>query len=502
MKPAISVHPTPTSLTLRFVFPAIAASLLVICPNRLLAQAPTPAGQQGDSAGTKPEHHKTPQEVEQAFRNAKGRKEKKSPKIRNTHAAVDPQIAAMLAELQQLQAELQKMKASAASGGGDKSGGNKGTPPGQTTNAGGSPPTGTSGSKSSGGTPPAGGPTPPGATPGGSGHGNPPGTPGTPAGGGAPSGGAVSVAMVRAPMAVAPATVPASSGSTPPASTATRSIAAGGGVAMSSVSIAAACATKILMIQNVNGVATGASNSRIVFSQDPQYDDYKLTGCNFGQTTGQAHLNGPFKSGQIAMQIESWTDTAIEMKVPPNLTGETDLSNVTLVIAPASGPQGQLQGCQFYALRQEVALASFPQSQVTLGSVVDTAGATVTGKFTSPYATESGFPGGVDRYDVARFGPGTDVWDLSTLAAGFVPTQFSLSHWALDMCYGGGITVSDETVYNDGSWGAQWDPSNPKHLIVNFAEQHCHEYGGADSSNSSYALVIQVSGPIGVNPWP
>lgn len=497
MKFAISMHPAPASLALRFVVPAIAASLLIMCPSRLSAQAPTPAGQQGDSAGTKPEHHKTPQEVEQAFRSAKGRKEKKSPKIRNTHAAVDPQIAAMLAELQQLQAELQKMKAGAASGGGDKSGGNKGTPPVPTTNAGGSSPTGTSGGKS-GGTPPAGGSTPPGATPSGGAHGNPP---GTPAGGGAPSGGAVSVAMVRAPMAVAQAAVPASSGSgsssSTPTSITSRSLGAG-----ATVSTAAACASKILMIQSVNGVPTGASNSKIVFSQDPQYDDYKLTGCNFGQTTGQAHLNGPFKSGQIAMQIESWSDTAIEMKVPPNLTGEMDQSNVTLLIAPASGPQGQLQGCQFYALRQEVALTSFPQSQVTLGSVVDTAGATVTNKFSSPYATQAGFPGGVDRYDVARFGQGTDVWDFSTLAAGFVPTQFSLSHWALDMCYGGGITVSDETVYNDGSWGAQWDPGNPKHLIVTFAEQHCHEYGGADSSNSSYALEIQVTGPIGVNPWP
>jgi hypothetical protein len=494
---------------------AITSMLLFLCHAQMSAQATgstpnPPAGtsgaQQGNATGDKPEHHKrTPQEVEQAFRNAKTGKVKKSPKIKNTHNSEDAQIDAMIAALEKLKA--------GASGAGQKSGGKE--PSGQTANAGGdsssgaTPPatssagghgkTGASSGGSSGGTP-----TPPtsagGSAPGGS-------TPGTPAGTARTAVPVATVAMARAPGAMAPAAAPPSSGATTSPSIASRAQTVQPGV-----SSVVACSSKTLMIQSVNGVATSASNPNIVFTQDPQYDDYKISGCNFGTSQGQAHLNGPFRAGQVAMQIALWTDTQIELKVPTNLTGEADQNNVSLVIVPSGGAQAQLQNCKFYAMRQEVTLARFPQGQVTLGSVTDTGGAAVPYvKFSSPYSglvtqgsqTSTGsFSGGVDRYDTFRFGAGTDVWDFSSLAAGFVPTQFSLSHWALDQCYETGLILGDTTVYDDGQWSAQWDPGNPKHLIVNFAEQHCHETDGSDASNSSYALEVQVSGPAGVNPLP
>ena len=139
---------------------------------------------------------------------------------------------------------------------------------------------------------------------------------------------------------------------------------------------------------------------------------------------------------------------------------------------------------------------------------MDSGGSPVpTVKYSSPYTdpipTQSSnvFTAGVDRYDFYRFNPGIDTWDVSNLAPGFVPTQFSLSHWAIDDCSQGfNIIVSDPTIYNDGQWSAQWDPGNPKRILVNVAEQHCHDPSGTDLSNSSYALEIQVSGPVGVNP--
>ena len=87
------------------------------------------------------------------------------------------------------------------------------------------------------------------------------------------------------------------------------------------------------------------SNPNIVFTQDPQYNDYRISGCNFGNTQGQAHLNGPFRSGVIPLQIKSWTDNSIEVMLDPNLKGEPDQNSVTLVINPVGTSQAQLQNC-------------------------------------------------------------------------------------------------------------------------------------------------------------
>lgn len=496
-------------------------ALLFVWPDHLAAQAAGsagssavgPQGQGGDQAKKPGQHKRTPQEVEEAIRKRHGNF-KKSPKIKNTRYKDDPETAALLAALEELKAGKShagnKGKGSsgdpANAGGSTPSGGN---PTG--ANPSGTNPSGGSG-KASGGGSSAGTPTQPGTQ-----HGGTPGTTGTP-GAGTPSGGAatgrpsVSVATMataRAPVAVTPAAAPPSSGSPSPSSQVGRVSAV-----KPNVATVVGCSTKMIMIQNINGVTTGVTNPKIVFTQDPQYNDYRISGCNFGQSQGQAYLNGPFRAGQVPLQIQSWTDTEIEVKVAPNLTGEPDQNNVTLVIAPSGNAPGRLQNCKFYALRQEVTLTRFPQGQVTLASIVDDAGASVTSvKYSSPYngigrqdqqSANDTFAGGVDRFNETRFNPqGTDVWDFSTLAPGFVPTQFSLSHWNGQCASGGSaVLVDDDTVYTDGQWGAQWDPGNPKRLIVNLAEWHCHATYSGDTSNSSYALEVQVMGPIGVNPWP
>jgi len=488
-------------------------TLLFIAPDRLAAQA---AGSGGASAGTPPgqgddqakkpgQHKRTPQEVEESIRKRHGNF-KKSPKIKNTRYKDDPEIAALLAALEELKAGRSRT--------GNKGKGSSGDPAnaGGSTPSGGNPtganPSGGNGNASGGGAP-AGTPTQPGTPRGGT-----PGTPGagTPSGGATPGRSSVSVATMattRAPVAVTPAAAPPSSGSPSPSSQVGRVSAV-----KPNVATVIGCGTKMVMIQSINGVTTGVTNPKIVFTQDPKYDDYRISGCNFGQSQGQVYLNGPFRVGQVPLQIQSWTDTAIEVKIAPNLTGEPDQSNVALVIAPSGNAPARLQGCKFYAMRQEVTLTRFPQGQVTLASIVDDAGASVTSvKYSSPYngigrqdqqSANDTFAGGVDRFNETRFNPqGTDVWDFSTLAPGFVPTQFSLSHWNGQCASGGSaVLVDDDTVYTDGQWGAQWDPGNPKRLIVNLAEWHCHATYSGDTSNSSYALEVQVTGPIGVNPWP
>ncbi len=500
----------------RLVLPAVVLTLVLLYPRRLPAQAAgtpgtmagTPGGQ-GESAAKKPEHHKrTPQEVEETIRKRNGNF-KKSPKIKNTHYKEDQEIAALRAALEELKAgrSRDRNKAKGSSGENTNAGGS--SPAGG--NPAGSNPVGAGSGKTSGGgastrtsNPPG---TPVGGTPG-----TPlGGTPGTSAGTGKPSVGVPMMVAPRAAVAITPASAPPSSGSSSGSPAAGRSAVSGVAPKISSV---LGCSTKSVMIQSVNGVATGVTNPKIVFTQDPQYNDYKISGCNFGQSQGQAYLNGPFRSGQVALQIQSWTDSEIEVKVAPNLTGEPDQNNVTLTIAPTANAPGRLQNCKFYALRQEVTLTRFPQTQVTLAPIVDDAGETVRNvKYSSPYnglggqdlqSSQTTLAGGVDRFNETRFNPqGTDIWDLSTLAPGFVPTQFSLSHWNGTCLSGGfGIGIDDQTQYTDGQWGAQWDPGNPKRVIVNLAEWHCHSTNSGDTSNSSYALEIQVTGPIGVNPWP
>jgi hypothetical protein len=308
------------------------------------------------------------------------------------------------------------------------------------------------------------------------------------------------MAIARSPLSVAAA---------PPPPSANSSIAGRGAVIpQPNVAATLGCTTKTLMIQSINGVKTGMSNPNIVFSQDPNYNDYKIVGCNFGTTQGQAHLNGAFRSGVVPLQIKSWTDNGIEIMLDPNLKGEPDQNNVTLVINPVGGAQGQLPNCKFYALRQEVNLTRLAQSVVTLATIMDTGGTPVpTVRFSSPYrdplTVNAGttYTAGVDRFDTYRFGAATDIWDLSNLTPGFVATNFSLNHWATEDCEGGGgVIVTDPTIYNDGNWNAQWDPANPKRIIVNIAEEHCHAWDTNDASSSNYALEIQVAGPVGVNP--
>ncbi len=402
------------------------------------------------AGGAAPRLQPNPLQIQQALEKAKL---KASPKIHNTHLQADPQTAQTLAALEQLRA-------------GAKAAGKQ--PTGGTNSTGGASPTGGSGGRLASAT----------------------------------------------NMRLAPARIAAPAAAAPPAP----SIGSKAAAPVAQLSPAVACSmSNTALVQTINNVKTNISNPNIVFTQDPQYNDYKIRGCHFGTTQGQVRLNGPFRSGVVSTQIALWTDSEIEVKIDPNLKGETDLNSVSLVIIPASGPQIQLQSCKFYAQRQPVQLSRIPQGWVTVAQLVDDQGQQLSpARYSSPFSfngsqqakAPDGTPyiAGLMRFNSTRFNPTSqDIWDFSNLAPGFLPTDFSLGTWSFIGCN----ATNENTYYTDGHWSAQWDPGNPKRLLVNLGEEHCHGsgitgglYGDADQSDSIYGLTVTVSGPVGVNPIP
>ncbi|HEY6249489.1 MAG TPA: hypothetical protein VI685_05985, partial [Candidatus Angelobacter sp.] len=158
-------------------------------------------------------------------------------------------------------------------------------------------------------------------------------------------------------------------------------------------------------ISTVNGRASDAW-----FTPDPQYNHYTIQGCGFGDIQGSLHLYGPFATPTVNMMVEYWTDTSILVALDPNLSGEPDhIGNVTLVVAPANGPQVQAKGFNFYAARAEVQLVTMPQSQANLQKIMDAAGQNTVGiNFFSPGSNAPGTTAEIYRSGGGRFGSAID----------------------------------------------------------------------------------------------
>ena len=331
------------------------------------------------------------------------------------------------------------------------------------------------------------GATPPAGTPGAT----PPSNPGTTPPAGTPRGAPTSVGSKGAATGVMrmPASTVVPSSPPPPDPRG----AAGLGVAM------AICQHP--RIDTVNGQTKGA-----VFTPDPQYNLYTIKGCLFGDTQGQAHLYGAFASGQVALQIEFWSDTQIVAKVDPQVTGELDQDNVSLVVVPSGAPQLQQSGFKFYAIRETTLLTKIPMSAVNFGQVTDSGGHPVSfgaqgpGLYDSPPARPgfAGMSAEVFRGTLYVFPPGQDLFDFSKMKPGFTTDNMQLKYSVLP-------NNGCDLYMVGGSWNAEWVGDN---IRVSWQQQHCHEapggmgVGSFDTSLSHYALSVWVSGPRGVNPWP
>jgi hypothetical protein len=248
------------------------------------------------------------------------------------------------------------------------------------------------------------------------------------------------------------------------------------------------CATGKTVLMTVNGKIDGT-----VFTPDPTYNLYTIKGCNFGTQQGQLHLYGAFKSSQIPLLVNFWSDDSIVATMDPNLSGEVDQNNVHLVLVQANGQQIDRGGEQFYAAREIKTLSSIPPDWITFGQVRDASGWPVTPSYGATLPSIV-----VSRTSSNRFSGGQDYYNFNRLKHGFTTYSFQFGYYP--------VTCTDDTVqttlYTDGSFQPEWDGNN---IRVTLGAQTCH-FGpyfllpAYDEAASSYVLAVQVSGPRGVDP--
>ncbi len=88
---------------------------------------------------------------------------------------------------------------------------------------------------------------------------------------------------------------------------------------------------------------------------------FTLHGCGFGQRKGSVVLNG--SSGglsNVALLVQSWSDTAITVQVDPKLGGVMDQASVEVVVSRSDGRRLQQSGHAFEAARESIKLTSLP----------------------------------------------------------------------------------------------------------------------------------------------
>jgi len=246
-------------------------------------------------------------------------------------------------------------------------------------------------------------------------------------------------------------------------------------------------------IGSVNKRANG-----VVFTPDPQFNLYTIKGCMFGDAQGQAHLYGPFAAGHVALQIEFWSDSQIVAKVDPQVSGELDQDNVTLVLAPSGAPQMQRPGFKFYAARETTLLATIPASAAKLEQVADAQGQPPSSNYLSPATpTFPGMSAEVSRADAYAFSGGRDYFEFQKMKPGFTTTAAQFNYWVLPNGCGSNYQIK-------GIWEIEWVQDEV--IGVRWQQQHCQNapapHGGTITfSVSHYALNVWVAGPRGVAPW-
>jgi hypothetical protein len=291
-------------------------------------------------------------------------------------------------------------------------------------------------------------------------------------------------------------------------------------------------------VHAVNGKSSG-----IIFTQDPKYNDYIITGCGFGKQPGQVFLSGAVAGGRINLVVKpgQWSDTEIEAMVQPGLTGVLD-GWPDLVVTAANGSSAKFPNSRFYAQRKSVLLPSIPREHANLAQVkvgdsthgfgtmycpgpdvshlfpciAYNAGPPLDGitnghgQFKGPNEVVSN---AVDRDGgQVQFDSGEDVYDLSSMAPGF-EIDYATAHWyawTSDVCAGWasdafpkkpGDSVGYET---QGHYG--WYKKTKTKIVVDWGVDHCGwrwlgMFKVDDWYNSGYSLQVFVKGPIGVDPW-
>jgi len=265
--------------------------------------------------------------------------------------------------------------------------------------------------------------------------------------------------------------------------------------------------------------------SSVVFTQDPAYNDYIITGCGFGNQGGQVYLSGAVTNGRINMVVKQWGPNQIEAVVQPGLSGVLD-GWPDLMVVPAGNPPAKFPNCRFYAQRQSVPLLGIPQSYAHLANVpVNTTNSFGTNYCPGPDQMHlypciafnaqpplSNVANAVDR-DGGRseFNSGEDVYDLSYMTPGFVIDYFWADWyaWSESVCLGwvaeGSEKLGDSIAYSTQGHYSQYLKSSSQ-IAVDWGVDHCAWrwvgiFNVDDEYNSGYSLQVYVKGPIGVDPW-
>jgi hypothetical protein len=225
----------------------------------------------------------------------------------------------------------------------------------------------------------------------------------------------------------------------------------------------------------------------VVYSPDPSYNSYSIVGCGFGKTPGSVYLQAgpdgfPGHNGKLLFPVKlwGWTDNAILATLDPNISGELDQSNVTLVVASgtSSNSTASASGGSFYALRgAPILLPSIPQNEASLYSLGSP-------WLLSPVTNYYGLNGtlGVMRQGLpANSVAGQDDFNLKLLPGFVVDSTQTV------------ILVSD----TNSNVTAQSANVNGTAIIVTYP---ITASGSGSSANyySLYALKIWVRGPAGI----
>jgi hypothetical protein len=255
-----------------------------------------------------------------------------------------------------------------------------------------------------------------------------------------------------------------------------------------------------------------------IFTPDPKYNFYTITGCSFGKpgTNSKVYIyfQGTFRKD---FQIQEWTDNWIKLSLDQNISGVDDQKDVTLVIQSDDGKQWTRNGYRFYAARQTVLLTRIPQSDFSLNHFRPDNSGTQSWKATytsgsSPSVIPNfsglsaevhwdltsdpdGTPmGGSDIYDLSHLHPTfalDSAWmewkDVSCSDPNYNQFAASKTNWSIDWYGASGVQVI---------WQGQVCKNTPGSCGGAF-QGDCFAY----MPESNYGINVWVTGPRGLDPW-
>ena len=251
---------------------------------------------------------------------------------------------------------------------------------------------------------------------------------------------------------------------------------------------------------------------------------FTIHGRGFGDG-GQVLMSGNFHKVPRVTWVE-WRADHVTAHLPDDISGEEDVDDVTLQVAPNGQPALTVRGLHFHAARDVQPLQMIPQHMVSF---------TITRTFgdypqdvTPSYATDGQSavcestpasysivsavlpsPSAMvarcrsqDQFTSGEFADGVDTFALD-LKRGFEIDHVEFAHGRTetnpDSCTGipGGQYLRGKYDYDFHSmavrvWWAVWRCHNSPNILVSRPP---------DSNESVYAIKVHVKGPRGVSPW-